>query len=78
MVGGLMGWEKESRFYDGWRGWVKESRLWWVALMGWEKESRFYDGWRGWDGGRKSFQGELVVKGWWKESRLAKLTISSG
>ena len=77
MVGGVNG-MGESRFYDGWRGWGKESRLGWVALMEWEKESRFYGGQLGWNVGRKSFQDELVVKGWWKESRLAKLTISSG
>ena len=77
MVGGVNG-MGESRFYDGWRGWGEESRLGWVVLMEWEKESRFYGGQLGWNVGRKSFQDELVVKGWWKESRLAKLTISSG
>ena len=72
MVGGVnrMG---ESRFYYGWRGRGKESRLGWVVLIGWEKESSFYGGWRGWDGEESSFRAS-----WWKESRLAKLTISSG
>ena len=58
---------------DGGDGMREGSRLWWVALIGWEKESSFYGGWRGWDGEESSFRAS-----WWKESRLAKLTISSG
>ena len=79
----LMEWEKESRFYSGQRGWDGEESRFYGGWRGWDgrkkvvfmvdggdgmrEECRFYGGW-----GRKSFQDELVVNGWWKESRLAK------